>query len=758
MPARVRLKPDPWEIREAPYQPDLNIYFETNFTLGNGYMAARGRLEEGFGEEMETYPGTYIAGVFDHFEGEFVELVNVPDFFALTITIGWHALDLRQGAVEQYSRVLNMREGTLTRSFIWTDPDGKRTRFYFQRFFSLANVHLACHRFRAVPLNHQEPIRVFAPLDGEVFNRRQRDYPPIKGIVPNYHLDPVDHWCDEDSIRLQRQTKTTGIDICQQARMELTASARLGAWSGSEGAEQQIDFDATGGEVGFDRFIAVYTSRDAAAEALAGLAEAATASAKAQGYDALLTEHVAAWAKRWEGADIVIDGDPAAQQGIRFNIFQLIQANARWDPRASLAAKLLSHTRYKGNAFWDTEIFMFPFFLYTDPAAARNLLLYRYHMLPGARAKAKRLGLRGAMYPWMSAHDGSEQCDSWEYGDCEIHITADIAYAIDQYLQVTGDNAFLVQHAAEIYIETARFWADRVAWNPRRKAYTIGTVKGPDEYCAITNNNMYTNYLAAFNLALAEGAVARLQADYPAEWQRLADALGVQPEEVAHWRAIREGMYQHWDKRRDLLIQDDTFLDKPEFDLTPYQDRTKPVLEIIGYERAMRVRILRQTDALLLMYLLNDKFTEKQKRACFRFYEPLTTHDSSLSYNTHCIMAAELGMARKAAYYFDKTCRLDLDDELDTARSGLHGASLGGTWQSVVNGFAGVRVIEGKLALRPLLPRGWQRLAFQLQFQGRTLAISITKQALNLRLLTGEPLPLLVRGREMVLAEELSVP
>ena len=247
----------------------------------------------------------------------------------------------------------------------------------------------------------------------------------------------------------------------------------------------------------------------------------------------------AEWRERWEHADIEIDGDLSAQQGIRFNIFHLMQANARDDARVSLAAKLLSHTRYKGNAFWDTEIFMFPFFLYTDPQAARNLLLYRFHLLPGARQKARRLGLPGAMYPWMSAHDGAEQCDSWEYGDCEIHITADIVYAINQYLQVTGDDEFFVNYAAEIYLETARFWAARVAWNPRRQAYTLVTVKGPDEYCAITNNNMYTNFLVAFNLELAEKAADRLQAHYPEAWTALSARLQLQPAEIAHWREIR---------------------------------------------------------------------------------------------------------------------------------------------------------------------------------------------------------------------------
>ena len=647
----------------------------------------------------------------------------------------------------------------LTRSFIWTDLSGHRTQCYFQRFCSLVQPHLACMRVRITPLNHSETVQIQTSFNPDVFNRRQRDYPPIKGIIPNYHFDHINSGSNEVDAWLQLKTKgSTAIELYQQARLKIIGDGKIIPLCDSAQVGQGISFaGATGETIGFDKFIAVYTTREAAAGELSALAEQTVLQASSLGYQQLFNEQHSAWEKRWENADIIIEGDPPAQQGIRFNIFQLLQANSRDDAQVSLAAKLLSHTRYKGNAFWDTEIFMFPFFLYTDPPAARKLLEYRYHMLPGARAKAKRLGMDGAMYPWMSAHDGSEQCDSWEYGDCEIHITADIAYALDQYLRVTGDTQFLLDYAAEIFIETARFWANRVAWNSTRRAYTITTVKGPDEYCAITNNNMYTNYLAAFNLKLAERAVAELQKNHPKTWSELNAQLAVDEEEVAHWHKIHTKMYQNWAKGHQLLIQDDTFLDKPPFDLAPFAERDKPVLEIIGYERAMRVRILRQTDALLLMYLLNDRFTTRQKLACFRFYEPMTTHDSSLSYNTHCIMAAELGMRKKARQYFMKTCRLDLDDELDTARSGLHGASLGGTWQSVINGFGGVRMNKETLCMDPMLPGGWQRLTYKLQVQGRSLTFDLTRNSLTLILNSGTPLNMKVWGEKYLLEEKLLV-
>ncbi len=737
-----------WEVTEAVYQPERNLYYETNFTLANGYMGLRGLPEEGFFPEEDTYPGAYIAGVYDGFDGDYVELVNCPAYFGVTVSVGGHVFRPEKDNVSGYSRSLNLREGTLTRELVWTDPDGGHTRLYWQRFLSMADVHLACLRVRAEAIDHGSPIRLETSLDGGVYNRRQRDYPPIREIIPNYHWSGTECGAsDEGTVWLSARTRTTGIRVFQSARLSLTDGAGLEQRTEGERAEQAAVFDARPGRsMGIDKLVSTYTSRDVPEEAvrahsLSGLERAAKA-----GYDALLREHREQWLKRWESADIRIAGDSASQQGIRFNIFHLIQANAPWDPGVNLPAKLLSHTRYKGNAFWDTEMFMFPFYLYTNPEAARTLLLYRYGLLDGARKNAERRGLRGAMYPWCSAHDGSEQCDSWEYGDCEIHITADVAYAFDQYIRVTGDVAMLRDCAAEVYIETARFWCDRVAWNEGRGAYTLLAVKGPDEYCSIANNNMYTNYLAASNLRLAEEAVARMEERYPREWSALKERLRFQPGETARWREVREGMYFNWDHERSLLLQDDAFLDQPELDLSRYAGRKTPVLELIGYERVMRVRILRQADVIHLMYLLGGRFSPEQKRAAFDFYEPLTTHDSSLSYSIHCVMAARLGMTDKAEGYFFKTCRLDLDDEQDTARSGLHGASLGGTWQAVVNGFGGVEVTEAGLSLTPILPAAWAELSFQLHYRSRRVKVCVRRDGTELSLLEGEPLELLLDG------------
>jgi alpha,alpha-trehalose phosphorylase len=507
------------------------------------------------------------------------------------------------------------------------------------------------------------------------------------------------------------------------------------------------------GECGFDKFTAVFTSRDAKPANLLRLALRESEGAVRTGFDRLLAAHKESWRRRWDNADIGIEGDAGAQQGIRFNLFQLSQANARDDSGVNLAAKLLSHTRYKGNCFWDTEIFMFPFFAFTDPHAARNLLHYRYRMLPAARKRAGEHWMKGAMYPWMSAHDGSEQCDSWEYGECEVHITADVAYAMDQYLKATGDDRFFVRYGAEVFIETARFWTQRVCWNPRRRRYTILSVKGPDEYCSITNNNMFTNYMACFNLRAAEKAVADMRRRHPGEWRRLKSRIGFKNGETAKWRDVRKKMYFNWDRKKDLLIQDDTFLDKQDEDLRKYAGRKKPLVEIMPYERIMRVKLLRQTDVVLLNYLLNDKFTRRQKLAAYRFYEPMTTHDSSLSYNTHGIIAAELGMKDAAYAYFKKSCRLDLDDELRTAKSGIHGASLGGTWQTVVMGFGGMRVTkDGMLSFRPLLPDNWTGLSFRVAFQGRHIAVGISRKGPELNLVSGAPIPVLLNGKRVVLS------
>ncbi len=510
---------------------------------------------------------------------------------------------------------------------------------------------------------------------------------------------------------------------------------------------QTVRFTPQQGEtVGLDKIVCVYTSREESAQTVRQTAISACEVHTSEGYDSLREKHVAAWTKRWEDADIIIDGDPGVQQGIRFNIFHLIQANASDDPLVNIPAKLLSHTRYKGYCFWDTELFMLPFFVYIDPDAARTLLMYRYNLLPAAREIAKEHWCSGARYPFMSANDGSNQCMGWEYGDCEIHITADIAFAIDHYVKVTGDTDFLARYGAEILIETARYWKDRVAWNADIGKYTLLSVKGPDEYCAVTNNNMYTNYLVCFNIELAENAVAFIEAEYPEILCDLKNRIGFSREEVCEWREVREKMYFNWDG--DILIQDDTFLAQPEEDLSKYKNRNRPLCEIMPIERLMRVRLLRQADAVLLMYLLSNRFTIDQKRATYEYYEPITTHDSCLSYNTYGIMAAELGHTEKALYYLRKTARLDLDDELNTARHGIHGASTGGTWQTIVNGFGGVRLINGKLCITPSIPKEWERIVFSVKYTGSTIKIEINHKSTELSLIFGQPVDVILNGKE----------
>lgn len=754
---RVKIPFTPWEVVEEGLQEENNLYFESNFTLGNGYMGVRGLLEEGFPREMETYPGTYLSGVYDNFSGPYVELVNCPDFFHSEVMVGEYPMIPTKENTDEYKRVLNMKDGTLTREFVWTAPDGSRTRIYWQRFLSMDNVHLACQRFQAKPLNHSHTIVLKTGLTSDVFNRRQQDYPPLKEIIPNYHLDFLGAGISPNSgswMSAQTKTRKTELAFCVHVKSVEGGSFR--SYTIENGVMLEFTFAGAPGKcVGMDKVVSIYTSRDGSAPLPQALTDdgtmASTTSVRGDGsYDSLLVGHRVAWEKRWQYADIKIEGDDSAQQGVRFNLFHLIQANARDNDRVSLAAKLLSHTRYQGNAFWDTETFMFPFYLYTDPQAAKNLLLYRYHLLPAAKERAREHFLKGAMFPWCSADDGSEQCQTWEYGDCEIHITADVAYAFDQYVKATGDMDFFYDYAVEIYVETARFWASRVNLDERSGCYVLVAVKGPDEYCAVTNNNMYTNYMAAYNLRLAVKAVKHYEAKEPERWQELAGRLAFDPAEIGQWNEIADGMAQNWDEKNpDLLIQDDTFLMQPEEDLAPFADRKKPVLEILGYEHVMRVQILRQTDVVLLQYLLDEEFTKAQKLAAFLYYEPITTHDSSLSYNTHCIMAAELGMTEKAEDYFYKSCRLDLDDEFDVVRSGLHGAAMGGTYMTVVNGFAGLRLVDGKVSLKPYLPKHWKSLTFFLHIQGRILEVTVTGQGTELHLVEGESLTVLLHEEEV---------
>ena len=737
-----------WFLTEKRIPSKNNPALESTYTLGNGYVGVRGFFEEGTDLPSET--GTYMSGIFDNYDNQYVNLVNVPNFLFVRIKIAKERMMFSSHKILEYKRTLDMNTAILSRSYVFSDNEGRKTRLTFHRFLSMDDSHIAVQKITITPLNHASQVELTLGIDAAVMNIRQFDNPHIKDIIWDDHLVETKRGNFPDGGYISVKTKHTGFGISQAFSIETDFPVMSKHVSKTRFIAIKLKWNAKKGQnYSITKYVSIYTSRDRGVANAQKNAIKSVKSAKKNGMDSLLHRHRVVWGKIWTESDVVIEGNFRDQQAVRFNIFHLICGCPRNDGRASIGPRLLSHTRYKGNAFWDVEIFMLPFYIYTSPDAARDLLLYRYNLLNAARQRARAGFLEGAQFPWMSAHDGTEQCQSWDYGDCEIHITADIAYAVQHYYLATHDDDFLQKYGAEILIETARFWATRSHYAVHKKAYVIPVVKGPDEYCGIACNNAFTNIMAAYNLECATSAVQFLKRKYPHIYKSLVKRLLLKDDEVIKWNKIAKNMFVNYDRKHNLVIQDDSFLDTKPYDVQSLIADGKPAGEKIPYEMLHRIRMIKQADVILLMFLLNDRFSIKEKIAAWKFYLPITCHDSSLSYNTHSIMASELGLPKIAYEFFGKTARLDLDDLQGNTDKGLHAASLGGLWQTVVNGFAGMRIKDGSLHFHPRLPKKWKRLEFIVKFRARKIKVEMMRSKTNLMLVEGEkPITVYVEGKK----------
>ncbi|MBU0479260.1 hypothetical protein KKC91_11935 [bacterium] len=729
-----------WLLVETPYQPKKSRVWESIFALGNGYMGTRASLEEGF-SGSKICPGTFVAGVFDTYEQNYQEIVNLPDYFSTRVTINKSPLNLSTGKVRKYHRALDMYKGIVTRSFEWKDPKGNITYFEISRIVSLKDPHIAALKYKIRPLNYNGKIKIENDLDANIGNIDFRVSGYQIGEAKHYHLEeykkgPV----GANGVFLTTITKTTKHRVCEAIQTKLYSknidilpSYRLN--QKDKFISRTIEFDATSNnEYIFEKIVAVYGSRDNVKD----LKKSAISKSKEglkKGFDRLFKEHAAIWAERWKTGDLTIEGDSADQQSIRFSMYHLMQMCNEKDPYVNISSRGLTSEMHMGNYFWDTEMFILPYFIYTNPEAARTLLKYRYLTLPQARKKAKKIGFKGAMYPWMSSYPGDEQCFLWEYANLGVHVVAAITYGIWHYYQATGDEKFIRDYATEIIIETARFWESRVHFSPIKKKYVINTVKGPDEYGWIVNNNVYTNWMARWNLTIAGEIIKLMKKKHPKAWKKVKRKINFEGRESIKWRKIANNIYINYDPQKKLYIEHDLFLEREKVDPKVLKPGKQIATEAgATLDTILRCQIVKQADILHLMYIYNDAFTRKQKQIAWDFYEPKTLHDSSLSWSIHAIMAAELGFKAKAYEYFLKSSRLDLYDEMENTFLGIHSASSGGTWQAIVNGFCGMRLLKEGLSFNPSLPNKWNRVSFKLIFRGDLLSISIDHKTLRILL------------------------
>jgi kojibiose phosphorylase len=741
-----------WLIEETEFDFAEANFKETIFTVGNGYQGTRGSLEEGHKGELS---GTYLAGVFDNHDSTVIDLVNAPTWLPLKVRIDGELLNTQTCRVLSHRRVLDLQTGFLHRDTLFADSQGRRTRITSVRFASFANQHICGIRLTVTPENHSSTITVESALDAERYNL---DRLPAWETTPEFHHEVKwEKWAksrhmkvtrasvDEDLAYIEALTLDTGISIGMAAALDVPAGGRFHcAERNYESVSQTASVEASLGQsYTFGKLVAIFTSRDLNGVELAGKCKAELEAARAKGFDACLRASASAWRGKWDDCDCVVTGDVEATRALRFNIYHLLIAANENDPRANIGAKSMTGEGYKGHVFWDTEIFLLPFFIFTQPLAARALLEYRYHTLPGAIENARQNGFRGAQFAWESADSGLETTPKWTAdganriwtGEEEIHVTACVAYGILSYVAATGDQSFLRDFGAEVLYQTSRFWTSRLEWNEDETRFELSRVIGPDEFHEHVDNNTFTNRMAKWHLEQAARVFEELGAAGSTEHKDLLARLELTADEVAGWSEVAGKIYVPFDPTRNLIEQFEGYFQLADIPITEWDEKHMPCYpEGHDHFSLNGSMLLKQPDVIMLNYLLPDEFSDEVKAANYAFYEKRTMHKSSLSPAIHSIMGIEVGDISSAHRYFERSAFVDLINNQGNTQDGMHIASAGGTWQALVSGFGGFRVKHGKMTFKPWLPKHWQDIRFALKWQGNKIAVAISHDACRFRL------------------------
>jgi trehalose/maltose hydrolase-like predicted phosphorylase len=738
-----------WQINEDTFNPQTMHSQETVFTVGNGYFGTRGTFEEGYPKAL---PATLLYGVFDSIDVGKEELANTPDWLLIKLFVNGERFRLDKGHVLDHHRTLDIYTGILTRHLRWESPSGIRLSITSERIASLAEEHVGAIRYT---------------VKAEEDNQQNLDIvlrASLNTAVANYdvmHWESLDQGKDGNTLWLLSQTRHTNVQLVQT----------LGFTTQTPGFAQELQPSdiapgillagslAPGASVTTEKIVVMYTSRDtdnpiqAAIDChkeVIGLAQSETqhaspdeAGSALSTFDALLVSHKAAWRDYWQTSDIIIEGDDRAQLALRYNIYQLRISASTHDSWYSVAAKGLTGFGYRGHVFHDTEIFMLPYYTYVHPTIARNLLLYRYHLLPAARKKARKNGFEGAQYPWESTLDGDEATpdaiihpESKELipvlnGSIELHITSSIFYAVWRYWKITGDDEFMQQYGAEMLLSIAKFWGSRAEKHPEYNDYEINNVIGPDEWHEHVDNNAFTNYMAKWSIQHALNILPWLQTVAPAKADQLVQQLDLSANRLDHWRDVAARMRIPQDKETRIFEQFDGFFELKPLDQEQFKGRKTSYQGLLGMEAIQKLRIIKQADVLMLLTLLSDEFDLETKYANWNYYFPITDHDygSSLTPALHTILACELGYVDDAYELFMKGAWVDLANLRGNTPEGIHDASAGAVWQATVLGFAGLRLYDdGSYSTSPSWPDGWTRIAFSCQHKGELLKIDLRKE------------------------------
>lgn len=742
---------NPWKVITHTFNKEDKRLQESMTSTGNEYMGMRGMFEEKY--SGDTHKGIYLGGVWfpdktrvgwwkNGYPEYFGKVINAVDFVSVDVKLDGESVDLAKDEFSDFELALDMKSGILTRSYVVKRGE-KKVKLNFERFVSVDMKELYADRITVENLSSASvEVEIESAIDADVFNEDSNYDEKFWNVLSKKK--------DQTTGRLVAETIENNFGTPQfTTEMLMENVSDLDA---KEPVETEFKvanvFSGTlesGKKTVFEKRVVVLTSRDyETLEDLDAAGEKLSAKQAESSFDELKAAQANGWAKRWEKADVVVEGNDESQQGIRFNLFQLFSTYYGNDARLNIGPKGFTGEKYGGATYWDTEGFAVPLYLaLADQSVTRNLLEYRHEQLPGAYHNAKQQGLDGALFP-MVTFNGIECHNEWEITFEEIHRNGTIAYAIYNYTRYTGDTEYVTHDGFDVLVGIARFWADRVHFSKRKGMYMIHGVTGPNEYENNVNNNWYTNMLAKWCLNYANEIADKVDADKTAE-------LGLTSEERAKWHEIADNMYLPEDKELGIFVQHDTFLDK---DLTPVKDLPQdqlPLNQHWSWDHILRSPYIKQADVLQGIYYFVERFTQEQKERNFDFYEPLTVHESSLSPSIHAILAADLHKEDKAFEMYSRTARLDLDNYNNDTNDGLHITSMTGSWLAIVQGFAGMRVIDDELQFAPFLPKEWTGYKFRINFRGRLLSISVSQEGTQIDLLKGDDLTIKLNGKDLKL-------
>ncbi|MBD1394395.1 glycoside hydrolase family 65 protein [Mucilaginibacter glaciei] len=764
-------KVDEWKIIEEGFAPGYNKVAESVFSLGNGRMGGRANFEEAY--SGDTLQGNYVAGVYypdktrvgwwkNGYPEYFAKVLNAANWIGIDVKIGDEQLDLAKCEIIDFRRELNMKDGYLKRDFKAKTESGKEVEVEATRFCSIADDEAGAIKYTISPMNFDGEITLTPFIDGDIVNKDSN--------YDEKFWDEVSNDIRNDRGYVQLRTKKTGFEVATAMKFTvLQGDKPVEFKSDSIQKEKYIAADikvqARQGEVvTLLKYAANLSSQNYQSDELSAKALEMVERISQKGFDTMLAEQAAAWAEKWKHNDIVIEGDAAAQQGIRFNIFQLNQTYTGEDDRLNIGPKGFTGEKYGGSTYWDTEAYCVPFYLATaEPKVARNLLLYRYKQLGKAIDNAKLLGFKdgAALYP-MVTMDGTECHNEWEITFEEIHRNGAIAYAIFNYTRYTGDETYLTDYGLEVLIAISRFWAQRITWSAERQLYVMLGVTGPNEYENNINNNWYTSTIATWCLKYTLQVIGKVKEANAAKYKDLVSKISFNEEvECEKFSDIINKMYYPNDDKLGIFLQQDGYMDKEQILVKDLPAADRPLVKNWSWDRILRSVFIKQADVLQGLYFFEDDYDLETIRRNYDFYEPRTVHESSLSPCVHSILACKLGDIDRAYEFYLRTSRLDIDDYNNDTDDGCHITSMAGTWMSVVEGFGGMRVKDGMLSFNPLLPHKWEAFSFQVGFRGALLQVIVSRKAVSIKNISGMGVTVKVNGTEYVVvsgAEACSVP